>query len=89
MNSQGRTELAQQLVPDASLHLAAGFYDADCLVKIGHPCTKQKDAMWSWAPPAQGPVKVGSLVWEILESWVRDPRCLDKFSYYIGTRSSK
>ena len=82
-----RTALAQHLYPDASLHLAAGFVDAESLRTIRHPSTKQKDAVWSWAPPAQGHVKVRSLVWRILESWVRDPRCLDKFSYYIGSLS--
>ena len=79
-----RTVLAQQLYPDACLHLAAGILDAESLITIGHPSTKQKDAAWSWVAPAQGHVNVRSLEFKILESWVRDPRCLDKFSYYIG-----
>ena len=35
-----------------------------------------------------GFVKVRGLVWEILESWVRDPRCLDKFGFFIDNRST-
>ena len=31
---------------------------------------------------------MGSLVWDVMESWVRDPRCLDKFSFYIDYRST-
>jgi hypothetical protein len=80
-----RTALAQQLYPECSLHLACGFVNADCLVQIRHPSTKQKSEAWSWAPPARGDfIKVDSLEFEILESWVRDPRCLEKFEYYIG-----
>lgn len=83
-----RTAEAQRLYPSAALHLLCGMVDHQSLLTIGHPAAKQKEAERSWKPPTAGFVKVGSLVWQILEGWVRDPRCLDKFSFYINDRST-
>ena len=79
---------AVRLYPDAFLHLAAGMYTADSLVLIGHPATKQKGEAWSWQPPGEGSVIPGSMVWRILEGWVRDPSSLSRFRYYINNRST-
>jgi hypothetical protein len=83
-----RTAEAQRLYPSAALHLLCGMVNHQSLLTVGHPATKQKEAERSWKPPAAGFVKVGSLVWQIMEGWVRDPRCLDKFSFYINDRST-
>ena len=79
---------AIRLYPDAFLHLAAGIYDAPSLKLIGHPATKGKEREWSWKPPASGSVEPGSIVWEILEGWVRDSQSLARFGYYINNRST-
>ena len=83
-----RTAEAQRLYPLAALHLLCGMVNHESLLTIDHPAVKQKEAERGWKPPAAGFVEVGSLVWRILEGWVRDPRCLEKFSFYINDRST-
>ena len=90
-----RTALAAKLYPQGCLHLAVGNVNHETLALLKHPAARKdevrkdgsaKDAKYKWHPPMAGHVKYGSLVWEVLESWVRNPTCLAKFSYYIDNR---
>ena len=83
-----RTAEAQRLYPRASLALCGEFLDDESLDTISHPASKKSETDFRWQPPDVGFIEVGSLAWEILEGWVRDPQCLSKFRYYIDNIST-
>ena len=87
-SSDGQSNVVKSHRHNAVGHLPRHVNLHQSLLTIGHPAAKQKAAERSWKPPTAGFVKVGGLVWKILEGWVRDPRCLDKFSFYINDRST-
>ena len=70
------------------MHLSIGNLTHESLQTIGHPCIKLKSSGKSWKPPDCGYLQVGSLAFQCLEGWVRDPHCLEKFGYYINNRST-
>ena len=81
-----RTALAIRLLPEASLALMVGQTNHKTLELLNHPAAKGKDEAFSWKAPSGGFVEYGGLVWEIMESWVMNPTCLSKFSFYIDNR---
>ena len=89
-----RTAEAVRLYPDACFRLMVGQTTSATLRLLGHPASKTVDDFSSaesyekyrWKPPTAGWVVYGSLVWEIMQSWVLNPICLSKFSYYIDNR---
>ena len=74
-----RTELAMRLYPEELLCLACGLVSAAPLKLISHPASKDKSSEYSWKPPTSGFVAYDSVVFKILDGWVNDPSCLQRF----------